>query len=525
MKARKGYLPADSIYPFRGLNTLEPSPQANVHTSPDLVNMDVVKGALRKRRGYSFMGSAFDDPIQALIEFEDVSGNAFQIAITTRKRFKWSGTSWTDISGAVTWDGTESDWVEATAVAGINGSAVYKKWLLVTNGKNTPVYWDGSGNFAAFAPTGITNFKTYRSARFFYDHLMLANVTYTSGAPSRNVIYWSDTTKLLDFAGTYGGAVLIPDAQGDIWKLLDLGDRLCIYSENSVHTATYVGGSQLYTFEKVLNDTRLVSARSIVNVSAFHLYLNQENIIFFEGSKLIRVVGDPITRTYREELYVNGRTEAFAFHDPAKQHIYFNIPLGPSTSKVYKIEYNLSDFANSSFTVYEYNDKPRTMGAFSRDVTLTYDSSILAGVTYNACNFTYNQGTVKGGFPIRVFGTTAGKVCLCDDLVTSDSDEAIEAHYDTVDFTVPQEYQSSYARWIELEIEAKGFETLVSYSLNEGQTFQEIENVLLTGAWKKYKIPIDIMTKTLRFRFSNLCVNSKFEIRWIRVWFRPGGPA
>ena len=526
MKTQKGYLPRDTIYPFKGLNTLDPSPQANVQTSPDLVNMDILKGALSKRRGYSFQGSTVTDPLLGVAEFEDSAGSKHQLAFTTRKQFQWSGSDWTEISNtSSTWTGSLANPIEIVPVAGLDGSGNYKKLVLFTNGKDTPKYWDGiTAKVSEFVPTGITNFKTFRSAAFFYDHLVLANVTLTTSVTQPNIIYWSDTTTLFDFAGVNAGAVLLSDISGQIWKLVQLGDRLAIYAENSISTMTYVGGNAIYTFDKVVEDSRLVSMRGVVNISGFHLYMNQDNIIFFDGSKLLQVVGDQIMRSYREELYVNGRTNAFAFHDFPKQRVYFNLPTGPSASKVYVMEYNLLDKQNSSWVVHAYADQPTCMGSFSRDISLRYNSSVLVGVTYNACNFTYNQATVKGGFPLRVFGTESGRVCLCDELVTSDAGEAIDSHYDTIDFTIPGEYQSAIARWIELEFEARGFETSVLYSTNQGKSFQSIEDVALTGDWKRYKVFFDVSSDNMRFRFTNACLNSKFSVRWLRVWLRPGGP-
>src|SRR5438046_2856421 len=129
MKTQKGFLPAESIYPFRGLNTLDPSPQAPPSTSPDLVNMDVVTVALEKRRGYSFMGSGLTDPVIGLIEFETLSGSKQQLAWTTRKTYLWSGTSWGNVSNTTsTWTGDVTNYFEAVPIAGLDGSSVYKKW-------------------------------------------------------------------------------------------------------------------------------------------------------------------------------------------------------------------------------------------------------------------------------------------------------------------------------------------------------------------------------------------------------------
>lgn len=526
MKTRKGFLPADSIYPFRGLNTLDPSPQAPPSTSPAMVNVDVIKGAEQKRRGYSFMGDAFDDPVIGLEEFETLAGSKQQLAFTTKKQFLWGGTSWGDVSNTTnTWTGTLTNYFEATPIAGLDGSGNYKKWLLITNGKDVPKYWDGSA-IVDYAPTGISAFKTYRSAQFFYGHLVLANITYTTPAQETNAIYWTDTQKLLDFSGTNGGVVKLSDTEGEIWKLLPFGDRLMLYSENSIHSMMYVAGDALYTFEKVLGSTRLVSARCAVSINGgLHLYLNQDNVVAFDGSKLIRFVGEQITRTYREELFVNNRNLAFGFHDAGKEHVYFGVPTGASTQKVYKLEYKLEDFSNSTYVVHDYQDDPTCMGLFSRDITLRYNSSSLSGVTYDMCNFTYNQGTVKGGFPLRVMGTEAGKVCLCDDLIMADGEEAIEAFVDSIDFTVPQEYQSSQARWLEIELDLRGFEVSVLYSTNQGQSYTLVQDLPLTSTYTKYKLPIDVMSPTLRIRLVNNCINSTFYRRWLRLWLCPGGPA
>lgn len=228
MKTLKGYLPRDTIYPFRGLNTLDPSPQANAQTSPSLVNMDILKGALAKRKGYAFQGNAFNDPVLGVSEFEDIQGVKHQLAFTTRDQFKWSGSSWTSLSNTTsTWSGDLKNPIEITPVAGLDSGGNYVKFVLFTNGKDTPKYWDGiTSKVVDYVPVGIPNFKTYRTAAFFYDHLVLANVSLTTGGLQTNIIYWTDTAKIFDFSGVNGGVVLLSDINGQIWKLAPLGDRL-----------------------------------------------------------------------------------------------------------------------------------------------------------------------------------------------------------------------------------------------------------------------------------------------------------
>jgi hypothetical protein len=525
--ANRSYLPAQGIYPYAGLNTLDPSPQADPRYSPNCLNMDVVKGVVGKRKGYSFLGATLTDPVIGTVEFEALDGTKTLLAFTTRGQFKYSQSSdaWTDITGGTLWTGDESDWLSYTITSGRDGAGDYDKWIIITNGKDTPQFWNGEDDFEDYVPTGISDFKTFRAISGFYDHLLIGNVTLTTGAVSKNVIYWTDTQQLLDFAGTNGGVAILPDIEGELLAFEPLGDRLTLYSDNSISMVTYIAGTLLYTFEKILGKTRLVSGRAIANLGPFHLYMSQENVILFDGSKNWRTVSDVIHPSYREELFANERYRAFAFHDSAKQHVYFALPTGPSTTKMYKVDYNLQDILSSTWVPLAFNDRPAVMGFYSRDSTLTYDAPILAGVKYSECNFTYNQGTVKGGFPVPVMGATSGRVAAVDGLLNADAGEEIEAFWDTVDFTVPTSYLSEYGRWIELEMELKGTEVEISYSTNGGQSYQVAAELELTSSWTKYKVNVDIMSPQLRLRFTNTCLNSTFYLRWNRLWLRPGGPA
>ena len=135
----------------------------------------------------------------------------------------------------------------------------------------------------------------------------------------------------------------------------------------------------------------------------------------------------------------------------------------------------------------------------------------------------YSQGSIKGGFPVRVFGSTNGRVYLADDTIVNDTTAAVQSYWDTIDFEVPQELQSVLGRWIEVELDAKGWEVDVYYSIDEGQSYVYVSSLALSSVWNKYRVPIDVSSKTLRIRLLNQCLNSTFYLRWLRVWVRPGG--
>lgn len=536
MKARRGYVPDEGIFPFMGINTLVPSTQLDPRFSPNLQNVDITKGLIEKRRGYQALGGSLVDPVIGVYEFETLAGSKILLAFTTKKQYRWSGSAWTNItyqSGGVDvdWTGTEEDWLDIQVVAGLDASGTYTKWIVVSNGKDQARYWDGSmTRFARYhtdavssGGAGITfpNFVTYRAGAQFYDHVVLANVTAASA--QKNLIAWSHTGSLVDFGGANAGEAYIPDSMGAIVKLAHLGDRLMIYSENSVGMLTYVAGDLIFTQEQVLQNSRLVSGRCVVSIGPYHLLLTEENVLVFDGTKFARPVGDAIYRQYRRELYTPNRVRAFAFHDPARQHVYFNVPISTDQNVFYRMEYNLADMSQSVWTRLTYGDRPVSMGLFSREQTLKWNSTQLSGLSWSEIGITWNQATVRKAFPIRVFGSQSA-VFIDDELTTRDGSQAIDSYWDSKDFAVPGNFRSSLGRWLEIELDAQGYEVDVYISDNEGQTFSFVQKLELGTNWGKYTVPIDVMSKHLRVRLRNACVNSKFQVRWMRIWVREGGP-
>lgn len=532
MKLGKRYVPEESIYPLLGVNTLDPSTQGDHHTSPNTKNMVFTKGIASKRTGYSYLGSTLSDPVIGVTEFEDLNGTKTLLAFTTKKQYKFdTGTQdWVNITHQsagvdVDWTGDEEDTLDFAVCAGLDSGGTYTKWVIITNGVDKPRYWDGSGRFKLYSPTGITGFTTCKTITAYYNYVVMGNVT--TASDNHSTVFWSNAQKLDDFSTATvdgdTGAGVIPDVDGDIVKLMVLGDRCYIYTLNTIHSMMYVGGAVTMTFMRVLAETRLLSSRSITNVGQFHLFMSQENVVLFDGTSITREIGDRIYRGYRDELYSSKRYFAFAFHDPAKRQVYFAYPTATDVSQIYNVEYQLTDMQSSSWTKFQYNERIISMGFFSRNSDLHWDSAQIAGVGWNQLTISWAQGSIKGGFPVKVAGTAGGRVLLLDDTAQNDQNTAIDSWFDTMDYTVPQSFLSELGRWIEVEMELRGFECDVYYSKDEGQTYTFVKKLDLTSEWKKYKIFVDVMSRTFRIRLRNQCPSSWLQYRWIRVWVTRGG--
>lgn len=528
MRRSRSYLPQQSIFPFLGMDVLSPSSQMTTQYSPKLNNFDIVKGIPTKRKGFSLLADPADDPVIGLAEFESLQGIKTLIRFTTKRQFALDNSVdppvWQDVTGSVEWSGSEQDFLDWTSAAGTDVNGIFTKWIIATNGKDSPIYWDGvSETFQQWTPD-IQGFQTCRAIRQFFNHLIIANVTLAQQFPQQ--LNWSETDSLIKFSNglNFAGATIIPEIDGGFVHMEQLADRMIAYSPNSIVNITYIGPPGIYSTEQVSNQTRLVSGRTIVNIGANHFFLSQENIFLYDGNRLMRTVGDRIYRQYREEIYTAQAYKAFAFHDAARQHVYFVIPISDTDHAVYKLEYDLYNIGASRWTRHQFNPRPTTMGFFSRDSDLRFDSLFCQTTEWIAADFEWVSGSTKRGFPVRVVGAESGQVYLADDTVVDDDTVIVDAYYDSPDFTVPQEFLSEEARWLEIEMELQGSNIDVYFSSDMGDSYVLVDSIGLDPGWKKYKFPVDVIGKTFRYRIRNNIIGGSLYHRWGRVWLAPGGP-
>jgi hypothetical protein len=534
MKPTRNFIPSDSTYPFRGIDLLDPSSMMDPRLSPSATNVMFTDGIVAKRLGYTRLGTAVEgltSPVMALVEWENLSGTKKFVALTTTKQYVFGGSSWTSItpvdtnSAEIDLTGDEDDPIEYAVVEGDEG-----RFLIMTNGVDAPRFWDGSGtamtvlgSASATFSINYPNFFTCKTLGMFYNHLVMANVTTgtvgnTTDHPRR--VIWSDIGSLNEWVtGTSGEAEII-DSDGSLQKLLPLGDRMVLYSEDSIGVISYIGGDVIYGFEQVIRDTRLTGPRAIVNIGPFHLFASQQDIYLFDGTKMARPMGMAVRNEYREVLDVEHRNRCSAFLDAPKRHVYWIIPTYTDPI-VYVLEYDVFDPQNFKWSRLSYNDRPVSFGYASRNTTDLWNSETNMAWLDDA-GF-WKMGETRKDYPVRVMGSD-GTFWFCDEASYTDNSVAVESTWESIDFSLPQIYQSVDARFQEIELELQGGSVDVYYSTDQGSSWTSAGTLTLTSAWARHKAYIDTVGKTFRVRLVSTETTSSFKMRWLRVWFIPGSP-
>lgn len=406
------------------------------------------------------------------------------------------------------------DWVIATDD---NYHRIY-----VTNGRDRVRYWDGAGRFIVWYPE-YPNFVTCQTLEVFYSHLVLGNVT-TSSTETK-LVAWSDTSDFEEFEDNNSGTLLIPALSGEIKRVETLGDRLIIYSNDSIGSLMYLGYPVVFSAEVLLQGSRLVSGQAIVSIGSAHLYCSEENVFFFDGTRSIRAVGDSIKDLYTQELNTEYGSRLFTFNDVARGLIYIVVPVSSTVSTTFVLNYNIFDLRKFVWTQITFTDRPQALGFYIRrsspswvdppDVPWEDDYGIW-----------YDEGE-RVNFPVRVLGS-GSEVFMCDEIAGTDDGTDVTATFETKDFVVPEADQSLLGRWGELELDLAGDEVSIYYSTDQGQTWEyptsDQKGVFtqnLVGGFESYRINLDVVSRTLRIKLSS---TNYFAFRWLRLWVRPSGP-
>lgn len=400
--------------------------------------------------------------------------------------------------------------------------------LFITNGRDDVMTWDGiTARAVLWVDTGGINLPgaptkiVCRTLAVFFDHLVLGNVIFTGGTTSTKSVFWSDVTDFDEFILGDAGEALLPGLDGPIFTVKTLGDRLAIYSENTIITSTFVGLPVVFTFEAVVEDTRLVSPRAVLDFGPAHLYCTQENIYLFDGSRGIRPVGNKVRTLYKQDLDSESGELFFTFNDIARRFAFIVVPTSSTESVVYVFDYDIFDLRKFRWTRVVFNDRPTAFGFILRRTGARWNDP--PNVSWeNEGPAIWDDESERIDFPIRTMGTggSSDQVFLMDEISGIDDTTVITATYESPDFVVPPTNLSHLGRWVEIEADLRGDSVIVSFSTDKGASFTVAETVALAQEPLRYTVPIDILGQTIRVRFQSTLY---FELRWIRVWVHEAG--
>jgi hypothetical protein len=151
--------------------------------------------------------------------------------------------------------------------------------LIISNGIDDLYYYEGqSGDYFQTLVHGYASFASCVEVDEFWNHLMLIN--FNTGSSNARSVAWADVGDVDDFSGGTSGLSYLTDSRGKLVRSLKLGADLILYSERSVTTCRYQGGSVIFLFPTLLYRTGLYSHSSLVGLTTASFFLGTDQRIY-----------------------------------------------------------------------------------------------------------------------------------------------------------------------------------------------------------------------------------------------------
>ena len=363
-------------------------------------------------------------------------------------------------------------------------------------------------------------YHTFENQSEFYKRVRWsaqAPLTYTAGTA--------------DFGSGVAGAQDLDDGEGNRMQAVPLAGGMVIYFENSVHYQYFVGGDQVWQFQKMVPGVGIPSRRAALGYQEVNFFISNNNIYRYYGGYYLDPIGEPIKQALFAELNQAAINTIWLDYDKREAELLVNIPTGTSSTPNVTWVYRVADKAwsrrirsHSSGTIY------------GKQNGLTYGQ---VTTPFGGQNYTFGDCSVQIGAATKLYGDINGRVVKTDVTVYSQSIAGTQVAqtyvYDTPDLTGrgqqdPQEedhvdFMSTNQRWQRLTTEIYGTGQMgILYSTNHGVTFTPLAQspVNLSNTAQTYMLDMDVSNPYIRIRYTNSGLNDFVAVRYARLDFIPG---
>lgn len=246
-------------------------------------------GTIIKRRGGANKNiSPIGDPtpITLLHQYWKAIGSNFLLAYTHKSvstsadvyEAGSAGKSFLSIGGSAinAWTGGIDDRPFAT---------VFQDTFFITNGADTPCYWQGTGSLFTEMPSAAGKCKYLMP---FRNYLIFANVTEPDATAHPGRIKWSEVGEFA--ANSNWPATYILDLDPDDGDIITgigvVGDLLIVFKEKKIYAVYYVGPPWFFDYKVISNEQGCTSGTSIVTIHGELIFASGDGIYSLKGSKV-----------------------------------------------------------------------------------------------------------------------------------------------------------------------------------------------------------------------------------------------
>lgn len=334
----------------RSVNYLDRPGELGTSEAVDLVDFLSAEDGLFVRDGFTQLGSAALDNIALRMSaYEQEDLDRFTIAHTKTKLYYLNGTTWTDISRAGGYTGTDDQPYD---------SAVVLNDYVFTNYVDKLQYWDGVAGTALDLPAagggGSLEFTRAKYVASFAGRLFIANLIEESPSVVRALrIRWSAELVYrasVDWTSLGSGFVDLAETPDEVFAIAKLGNVLVAYKKRSIVQGYETGNINapfVWEWKSVAGLDKgngLVAHQTLAQLQDFHLGLFNDNVYRYDGARAVPI-GNAVVRDVVKLAGVANLRKSFAAVVPSRRwYILFVATAGqtwPEQGYVYDYERDL----------------------------------------------------------------------------------------------------------------------------------------------------------------------------------------
>ncbi len=382
--------------------------------------------------------------------------------------------------------------------ANVNGRAI----VLTNNVDDLLAYSEAAERFATLVHT-FSGFQNCVELVEFYNYFMLCN--YTTATKFRQSIEHSGAGDLDDHTSVSSGSYYLSDAVGRLLKVFKVGDELVLFFDKTTMIGNYYGAATKFTFRLLLPDIGLLGIDAACQVGNSIVFVGSDrNVYLYKPDAGFQDIGGQIADDLCDLLTGEAAYDLLLFYDQEARRVYVGVRDASETKyKAYVL--NLSGAEPS----WEYVEIAEEVQSFvsTRDPEDYFEKADLLGI------FVARAKVYRLYNPLTVGGFTEGA-----------SDTDISCEYQTEDISINDELE--YARFQEFIFTAKSSlansSVTVEYSIDNGTNWSAVDEALIyleNDEWKTYLCHLDVVSRVIRFRFTNtakdLQIKNDMFIRFI----------
>ena len=487
------------LKPIVGLNYMDPSTMLNDRGGFPK-NIRLSRNDLRKREGKSLFqtspiipGTAINHICQYPLASQSI--RLIRFSRTTAEKYNNTLGIWTDITGA-DFGGADTDFYSTVTAE--------NKLLIANYVNNTRQYNDAGVTTDIVASSG-----TVPKAKFleYNKGYLLAAYVDILGASYPTRVSWSDTGDITDWGSGNAGSTYLYHDPLPIRGMKNLNEFTVVYKKNSIYNGRTVDTSDIFIFDQAYSGIGLSAGRALVDYQGTHYFMGTDDFYLYRGVRPESIASDTVKREVFGRLDGTQTNKSFALLVQDLDEVWFFVVISGNTwpTEIWKFNYR------TGFWYFDTCSETSAAGLYTTASSIIWNDLI---GTWNDQTFRWDDAFTTTDAPIYLLGDTAGNVLKYDTLVNDDNNVAIDAEWQSMDFTADKfEY---YKRWLQLDFEAKGVSVDIAYSIDYGNTWTSIKtNYTLTPSWpnKMYRVYFDIVARNIRFRFRNNRLGETFYLR------------